>query len=258
MSRLLRPLTFAGLVVMAGLIGYGYKAMPPEPAPPAKSLAAPDQEGIRKIVRDYLLEHPEVLEEAMIILNSKRLAEERARARAAIGEHRGTLLSHSMSPVSGNPNGDVTLVEFFDYACGYCKRSLAAVLDLLRSDGQLRVVWKDLPVLGAASHFAARVSMAAERQGRYLEFHEALMGSRDGLSEDAVLAIAGRIGLDVERLRRDMADPAIKAYLDETHGLARELGINGTPAFVIGDTLVPGAVGAARLKELIAEARSGG
>ena len=159
-----------------------------------------------------------------------------------------------MSPVSGNPKGDVTLVEFFDYQCGYCKRSLKPVKDLLETDRQLRIVWKEFPILGPVSRFAARAAMASEKQGRYLEFHVAVMGSRGKLTEDRVMDIAGSVGLDVQRLRREMDDPAIEEYLDETIRLARVLGIEGTPAFVIGDTLVPGAVGGARLKELIARA----
>lgn len=259
MFGLLRPLAFGVVILVVGLVAYqyGYRT-PPAPEPPAVSQTTPDREATRQIVREYLIEHPEVLEEAMKALRAKRQAAERVRAQAAIAENRADLLSHSMSPASGNPDGDVTMVEFFDYACGYCKRSLDVVLGLLSSDPQLRIVWKELPVLGPMSRFAARAAVAAERQGRYFEFHKAVMGTRGGLSEDAVMTISGRIGLDVERLRQDMDDPAIEAYLDETHQLARELGIEGTPAFVIGDTLVPGAVGEARLKELIAEARSGG
>ena len=260
MSRFSGYLVIACLLAVTGFVGYQYgcRTEPPNPAPPGESGEALAREATRRIVREYLLEQPEVLEEAMIALNARRQQEKRARARAAIAENRAALLSHSMSPVSGNPDGDVTLVEFFDYACGYCKRALESVMNLLESDPQLRIVWKDLPVLGPLSRFAARASIAAQRQGRYLDFHEAVMGSRGRLSEDAVMAIAGRIGLDVERLRRDIADPGIEAYLDETHRLARELGIDGTPAFVIGNTLVPGAVGGERLRQLIAEARSGG
>ena len=130
--------------------------------------------------------------------------------------------------------------------------------DLLAADGRLRIVWKESPILGPVSRFAARAGMAAARQGRYLEYHVAVMGSRGKLTEGRVMALAGRAGRDVGRLRSDMEDPAIEAYLDETISLARTLGIRGTPAFVIGDTLVPGAVGGDRLKELIAKACSGG
>ena len=230
---------------------------------PASSLAEtlavspPDRDAVRKIVREYLLEHPEIIEDAIRILQARREAQQQARTRAAIAAHDKALRAHPMSPVSGNPNGDVTLVEFFDYQCGYCKRSLKPVMDLLESDRQLRIVWKEFPILGPVSRFAARASMASEKQGRYLEFHKAVMGSRGKLTEERVMAVAADAGLDVQRLRRDMADPAIEDYLDETIRLARTLGINGTPAFVIGDALAPGAVGGERLKELIAEARSG-
>lgn len=223
-----------------------------EPQPP------PDKEAVREIVREYLLEHPEVIEQAIRALNARRQAEKAARARDALAQNRAALVGHPMSPVSGNPEGDVTLVEFFDYQCGYCKRSLEPVMDLLKSDPGLRIVWKDFPVLGPVSTFAALAAMAAQKQGKYLVFHEGLMEARDRLSEESVMAIAGQVGLDRERLQQDMADPEIAAYLEETQRLARDLGINGTPAFVIGNTLVPGAVDGARLKQLIAEARSGG
>ena len=216
-----------------------------------------NREAVRKIVREYLLEHPEVIEEAIQVLQARRESREQDRVRAALLEHDKALRSHPMSPVSGNPKGDVTLVEFFDYQCGYCKRSLKPVKDLLETDRQLRVVWKEFPILGPVSRFAARAAMASEKQGRYFEFHVAVMGSRGKLTEDRVMAIAGSVGLDIQRLRRDMEDRAIENYLDETIRLARVLGIRGTPAFVIGDTLVPGVVGDARLKELIAKARSG-
>lgn len=218
----------------------------------------PDKEAIREIVREYLLEHPEVIEEAIHALNAKRQADQAARTRDALVKNRVALVGHPMSPVSGNPDGDVTLVEFFDYQCGYCKRSLEPVMDLLENDPELRVVWKDFPVLGQVSTFAALASMAAQKQGKYLPFHKALMGAADRLAEESVIEIAGQVGLDVARLQRDMADREIIAYLQDTQRLARELGINGTPAFVIGNTLVPGAVDGARLRQLIAEARSGG
>ena len=224
----------------------------PEPQPP------PDKEAVREIVREYLLEHPEIIEEAIRALQAKRQADQAVRTRDALVKNRVALVDHPMSPVSGNPDGDVTLVEFFDYQCGYCKRSLEPVMDLLETDPGLRVVWKDFPVLGQVSTFAALASMAAQKQGRYLEFHKALMGASDRLSEESVMEIAGQVGLDVARLQRDMADAEIISYLQDTQRLARDLGINGTPAFVIGNTLVPGAVDGARLKQLIAEARSGG
>ena len=224
-------------------------------APPAPIL---ERDAIREIVREYLMEHPEVIEEAVGVLRERRERERMERSRAAIVEHREALLAHPASLVSGNASGGLTLVEFFDYQCGYCNRMLPAVVDLLRTDRELRVVWKEFPVLGPASRFAARAAMAAERQGRYLEFHLALMGRREQLSESAVIETAAAVELDVERLLRDMEDPAIESYLDETAQLAAALGIGGTPAFVVGDVLVPGAVDGERMKEILAQARSGG
>ena len=217
----------------------------------------PDRKAVEGIVRDYLLGNPEVIEEAIGILRAKREEEKLKRAEAAIAENGEALRAHPMSPVSGSTQGDVTVVEFFDYRCGFCKRALPAVTALLEEDPNVRVVWKEFPILGPVSEFAARAAMAADRQRRYYPLHLALMKEPE-LTEDKVLEIAAGIGLDMERLGRDMKDPAIRAYLDETRALAREIGIDGTPAFVVGDRLVPGAVDAARMKELVAATRSGG
>jgi len=224
----------------------------PAPQPPL------DKEAVREIVREYLLEQPEIIEEAIRELQARQRAGRAARTRDALVANRTALVDHPMSPVSGNPDGDVTLVEFFDYQCGYCKRSLGTVVELIESDPELRIVWKDFPVLGEVSTFAALASMAAQKQGLYLEFHKALMGASGRLTEESVMETASRVGLDVERLQQDMADPEIVAYLQDTQRLAEELGIGGTPAFVIGNTLVPGAVDGATLRRLIGEARSGG
>ena len=240
--------TLAALVVTASVVGQGRAETP----------AAPDLDkgAIERIVRDYLLENPEVIEEAIGLLRAKQQAEERARAKVAILENGEALRAHPMSPVSGNTDGDVTVVEFFDYQCGYCKRALKTMEDLLETDRNVRIVWKEFPILGPVSVFAARASMAAERQGRYLPFHLALM-REPKLTEEKVLELAGRTGLDMKRLRRDMQDPAIEDYLDETRALAQALGIGGTPAFLIGETLVPGIIDSARMKELVAAERSG-
>ena len=219
--------------------------------------ANPGKAVIERIVRDYLLSNPEVIEEAIDVLRAKRRVEERKRAEAAIAENGKALRAHPMSPVSGNAEGDVTVVEFFDYRCGYCKRALPAMTALLKEDAKVRVVWKEFPILGPVSVFAARAAMAAERQGKYYPFHLALM-KEPKLTEGRVLELAVEAGLDPGRLRRDMEDPAIQAYLDETRALARDIGITGTPAFVVGGTLVPGVVDAARMKALVAVARAGG
>ena len=245
-NAILRAL--AALAVILCLAGPGRAESPPEPGL--------DEDRIGRIVRDYLLANPEVVEAALRALRAKREAEALARAAAAIRENAEALGAHPMSPVSGNPEGDVTVVEFFDYQCGFCKRALPAMVELLEADRRVRVVWKEFPILGPLSRFAARASMAAARQGRYHHFHVRLMGAARKLTEEAVFRAAREAGLDADRLLRDMQDPAIATYLDETARLARRIGIRGTPSFVIGGRLVRGAVDGARLKELVAEARS--
>lgn len=204
---------------------------------------------------NYLLENPEIVEAALRSLQAKREAEERVRVQAAIRDNGEALRAHPMSPVSGNPDGDITVVEFFDYQCGYCKRALPTMEDLLEADPNVRVVWKEFPILGEVSRAAARAAMAADRQGLYLPFHLELMREPE-LTMDRIFEIARGVGLDMDRLLREMADPEIEGYIDETRALAQELGINGTPAFVIGGRLVPGVVNSARMKEIVAEVRS--
>ena len=243
-NLLLSALT--ALVLVAGIAPESRAQTPP----------AADRDAIEAIVRDYLLNNPEIIEEAIGLLRTKRQTEMRAQVQAAIRENDEALRAHPMSPVSGNAHGDVTLVEFFDYQCGYCKRALGTMEALLNTDADVRVVWKEFPILGPVSSIAARAAMAADRQNRYLPFHLALMRAPE-LTEEKVFEIAGETGLDIERLRRDMEDPAIDAYLEETRALARELGIEGTPAFVVGDTLVPGIIDAAQMNALLAAARAG-
>ena len=168
------------------------------------------------------------------------------------------LYNHPMTPVTGNPKGDVTIVEFFDYQCGYCKRAMQTVLEVQKEDPHVRIAWKELPILGPASEFAARAAMAAKRQDKYLDFHVAVMGNRGPLTPDTVFQLAGKAGISVDRLKRDMEDPAIDKYLRDTLLLAQQLGITGTPGFVIGGKLVPGAIDKDQIKQLIAEARKQG
>ena len=228
-------------------------AIAADPAP-----SQPSKEAIEKIVRDYLLEHPEVIEEAIHVLRARKAAEEEERAGAALATHEAALYRNPMSPVSGNAGGDVTVVEFFDYQCGYCKSTLPAMLDLLRSDRNIRVIWKELPILGPVSRVAARAALAAKKQDKYLDFHIGVMGMRGQLTEDRIYEVAGKIGIDVARLQLDMKDPAIDSYLDANLQLADAIGIRGTPAFIIGGELVAGAIGADDMKRMIAKARAGG
>jgi protein-disulfide isomerase len=221
----------------------------------AEPLSAEQRQQIEGVLRDYLMQHPEFLLEALQAAEDKMKAAEEGRAKQALGERRRDLLEDAAAPVGGNPKGDVTVVEFFDYRCPYCKQVHPAIVQLLGEDKQLRFVYKEFPILGKDSTYAGKAALAAHRQDKYEPFHNALMSLKGGLSEEIVLKTAASVGLDVERLKSDMAKPEIEAALKRTYDLAQALEIRGTPAFVIGGKLLPGAVDVATLKKTVAEAR---
>lgn len=221
----------------------------------AESFDTGQQQEIRDIVRAYLLEHPEVIVEAIQVLQDRQDAAEAEHAKGQIAELRDKLLRDARDPVIGNPVGDVTLVEFFDYRCGYCKQAQPIVMELIKADPKVRVVLKEFPILGPDSVLASHAALAAVGQDKYRELHEALIASRGALPEDKIMAIAKSVGLDTDRLKQDMAAPAIAGHIDDVKTLAQDLGINGTPGFIIGDTLVPGVVDLATLQKLVDEAR---
>jgi protein-disulfide isomerase len=223
------------------------------------ALDAGQRKAIEQVVREYLENNPKVLIDALKSLRERQAAEEKARSQTALASRRAELENDPASPVGGSTSGDVTVVEFFDYQCGYCKRVLPVVQELLRGDGNIRIVFKEFPILGAQSVIASRAALAAWKQGSdaYNNFHFTLMAAKGKLSEAKVMAVATKLGLDVERLRRDMAAPEIDGALQKNFKLAEDLGIRGTPAFVIGDRLVPGAIDLKTFQKLIAEARKG-
>jgi protein-disulfide isomerase len=219
----------------------------------------PEQEAaIGRIVRQYLEEHPEAVLQALEAADAKAKAAAAEEAKRAVAAKRRELEADPASPVIGNRKGDVTLVEFFDYRCPYCKQVAPSLDALLGEDKQLRVVMKEFPILGKDSVTAARAALAAERQGKYAPFHLALMALKGPLGDEALYKAAAAVGLDVDRLKSDMALPEIEAQLRTNHALARALDIRGTPAFVIGGELIPGAVDIATLRRKIAAARKSG
>ena len=221
----------------------------------------PDEtKAIEKILRDYILKNPEIIIDAAEILGKKQESAARDSARRTILARKDELFKDTASPVGGNPKGDVTIVEFFDYQCGYCKRVFPRLEKLLADDGNLRFVFKEFPILGPKSVFAARAALAARMQGekQYVAFHKVMMASRGSLSEASVFRFAKAAGLDVERLKGDMEDDDINEMIRRNLKLARALNINGTPTFVIGDTLVRGAVDFPTLKSLVERTRKTG
>jgi protein-disulfide isomerase len=209
---------------------------------------------IIQIVREALRRDPGILREAVGALQADegRLREEASRA--AIAASRDSLVDPA-DPVGGNPAGDVTIVEFFDARCPYCKRLEPTMAELLRSDRGIRLVYKDLPILGPASLLGSKALLAAQAQGAYEKLRDALMRGNAEISKDTIRADAERLGLDWPRLERDMDDPSLRNRLDANIRLAHNLGIQGTPALVIGQELVPGAVELPDLQKAIAAAR---
>lgn len=210
---------------------------------------------LEQMIEQYIRSHPEVIEQSLQSLENKRAAEEQQRQRAALAVHQQELLNDPGSPVSGNPAGDVTVVEFFDYRCGYCKRAAPALTQLQQSDARVRVVYKDFPILGETSELAAKAALASNLQGKHRAFHEALLEAKDDLTKEQLLRIAQEAGLDVTRLDRDMSRPEWHTIIDRNRTLAKTLGITGTPAFIVGNDLVPGALDLKTLQELVAHKR---
>ena len=250
---ILRPLRHLGLpILILGFLMMG--ALPPASA---ADFSDPQKTSIEAIVKAYLLAHPEVVVEALGEFEKRQKMAETEQAGEAIAENRADILSDKGGGMAGNPKGNITLVEFFDYRCGYCKKARPIVTQLLKSDPQIRLVYKELPILGPDSLVASKAALAARMQGadKYLAFHDVLMDTRGAIDENAIRNVARQVGLDVAKLMQDMTDPNIEETLKATHALASKLGISGTPSFVIGDTLIPGFAELDQLVAIVADAR---
>jgi protein-disulfide isomerase len=227
------------------------------PAAAQNPPSALDKEAVEKIVRDYLLANPELLIEAMQELEKKQNARRQAAADRAIVEQRAQIFDDPDSPVGGNPKGDVTIVEFFDYHCGYCKQVQPVLTQVLSEDKQVRVIYKELPILSENSRYAALAALAAARQGKYVELHNALMENRGQVTRERLTQLAATLKLDAKKLLKDMEDEKLGSQIDKNLDLARVLNVTGTPGFLIGKKLVPGAIDYSTMKRLVQEARAG-
>jgi len=221
----------------------------------AQGFTPEQRQEIIGILREALKTDPSILREALETLRDSQTRDRQEAQRNAIAAHAEALFRDPADPVRGNPEGRITLVEFFDARCGYCKQLHPTLTELMRWAPDLRVVLKDLPILGPNSVLASRALLAAQRQGKYAPLHDALLRLREEPTEPVLKREAERLGLDWARLRRDMDDPAIARRLEANIRLAQALSIEGTPALVIGDSLVPGAVDLATLERLVAEQR---
>ena len=213
---------------------------------------------IKELIRQFIMDNPKVILESVQNMERQNEAERERRAQVAINDRSTDIFNDPHSVVGGNPNGDVTVVEFFDYQCGYCKSVHPIVRQLLKEDQNIKFVYKEFPILGPVSTYAAKASIASIEQGKYIQFHDALMEVKGSLSKELILSISSKIGLDTEKLSKSIADQNDKSneIVQLNHKLAGALAISGTPAFIIGKEIVRGAVGLDALKQLVAEARA--
>ena len=209
-------------------------------------------EQVKQLALEAILENPQIIMQAVAIL------EQRERERAASGANtvRLQLEQDPNSPNLGNPDGDVTVIEFFDYNCPYCRKAGRTMQELLASDANVRVIYREWPILGEDSVFASRAALAARAQGKYEEFHWALMNGEGRASEASILKLARHLDLDVEKLQADMTSPAVEAHIAQSSALARTLGFTGTPAFIVGDRTAPGMLSTDEITAMVAEARA--
>ncbi len=227
------------------------------PSASAQQSFSPEQKAeVEKIVRDYLLQNPELLVEVMEVLETRRQKLAEDKAKTALEENEAAIYRSKYDFVT-NPEGEVPFIEFFDYQCGYCKRVHEAVTKIRKQRRDVRFVFKEFPILGPVSAYASRAAIASRQQGKYVEYHDALMNHRGKLSEAVVLELAKGIGLDVERLQADMALPEVQTAIDANLALASVMNIRGTPTFIIGKSLSPGAIAYPQMIRFIEEAAGG-
>jgi protein-disulfide isomerase len=248
MPRSLRSVTLAVCAIAAaGWCGGSPKAA--DPNPPLQ------RQQVEAIIHDYLMQHPDVLIAALRQVEDQLHRDDEVKTSQAVTDYHREIFSDPATPVGGNPRGDATIVEFFDYRCPYCKQVEPSLETMLKQDPQLRLVYKEFPILGPVSVTAAHAALAAQRQGKYDAFHAAMMEARGNISDDTVYRIAGSVGLNIDELKRDMASPALTQQIKDNLKLANALDIHGTPAFVIGDKVVPGAADIDTLKSMVTDAR---
>ncbi len=216
------------------------------------------KEDIQNIIKEYIQQNPEVILDSVEDYGRNQQAADMQKQQEAVKEHLGWLENNDMLPVAGNPDGDVTVVEFFDYNCGYCKKALGDITKLMAEDKNVKFVFVETPILGRTSEMAAKWAMAAKEQNAYLEYHIGLMENRGPITESSLESIAKKIGLDVEKMRADAESDEIAKQVNEKSSKASEMGISGTPAFIINGQLYGGYIGYEKMREAVKAAREEG
>jgi protein-disulfide isomerase len=262
------------LLLSVSLIGFSFAAsaadMPAAPTAPAV-VAAPatapaatagfvTKQELPALIKDAILKNPEVIMDAVKLLKEKQAAEAKKKTEEALAKNKDALFNDTASGSLGDPkSADITMVEFFDYHCGYCRHLLPDLAKLVKDDGKLRVIFKEFPILSEDSKSAAKAALAvnAIAKDKYFDYHTALMKHEGKYEEKDLLDMAKKLGIDTAKLKAEMAKPEINTILDKNAALAEELGIRGTPALVVGDQLAPGAMPYDDMKKLVADVRSG-
>jgi protein-disulfide isomerase len=256
---ILARLRFAVLALLIVVVALPSQTSAAESSSPAPQASMPkDRAGLDQAIRDYLMVHPEVVLDALKAAQQQADAQAAEQSRRMISTKQKELQDSPDDLVQGNPKGDVTLVEFFDYRCPYCKQVAPSLDALLKEDGKLRIVYKEFPILGEASVYATRVALATKKQEKYAAFHRAMMTTKGDIGDETVLDVATSLGLDISKIKADMSAPEIDKLIDQNYALADALNIQGTPAIIVGDTLIPGAVDLDTLRKDVAAARRGG
>ncbi len=226
-------------------------------AKPTQGFTAAQKAEIEAIIRQYLVDKkPETITEAMKVINQRERARQEKAAKETLSRNKSLIFNDPTSPVLGNPKGDVTIVEFYDYSCSHCKAAHLAVGEILKADKNVRFIAKEFPILGEGSLIASRAALASVKQKKFAQFHTVLMDYREELNETSVMKLAQQAGLNTVQLNRDMNDRAIDETIAKNHKLASDLNVSGTPMFIIGDTAYPGELDAASLRQAVANARS--
>jgi len=246
-----RMISCGALGLLAGLLA-GLMAVP---AMAAEGFTAQQRAEIVEVVRVALKTDPTILRDAIAALQQQDESQQQAAARAAIPALADALTRAPGDPAEGNPQGDVTVVEFFDVRCPYCRRMLPVMAGLLAHDHNVRVVYKDFPILGAGSVLGAKALLAAQKQDGYVKMKNAVMTGPADITPDSLRAAAAKTGLDWDRMQKDIASPAVQQRIEANLALGRKLDISGTPAYVIGEQMLPGALGLAELQDAVAAAR---
>lgn len=245
---------FAALVMLSGLV----LGACPANAQDSSGLSPKQVDAVRKVVRDYLMEHPEVMTEALESLREKMRAQAESDAHKMFEARKDEIIHNAEDPVGGNAKGDVTIVQFFDYNCGFCRQTFDALWEAVKADGKVRVVFKEYPILGPESLYAARAALVVKTQmgqSKYDDLHRGLMKVRGRVDEKAVLKVAAEQGLSVDQIKKGVDSPEIDQQLKKVFDLARALEINGTPTFIIGDRMISSALDATTFRQLIDNAR---